>query len=173
METLAVVKEIGIILLLAGAFGLCLIVAIGLVKLFPHLRRYADHMANTAEAASKITGDFAAVSADVAGDVRKTAASTAVGAEHLANTAMATAKITGDFAAVSSDVASDMRETAASTAEAAGHLKGTAKNALEASAYLRTAMQLLELLGPAGRAANFANMGIGRVTEMVRGVFRR
>ena len=134
METLAVVKEIGIILLLVGAFGLCVIVAIGLVKLFPHLRRWAEHMATTAEAAAKITGDFAAVSADVAGG---------------------------------------LRENAASTAETADHLKGTAKNVMASSAYLRTAMQLLELLGPAGRAANSANMGIGRVTEMVRGIFRR
>ena len=126
METLIILKEVAKILLLVGAFGLCVIVAIGLVKLFPHLRRWAEHMATTAEAASKIAGDFAVVSTDVAGDMRKTVASTAVGAEHLATTAVATAKIAGDFAAISADVAEDMRKAAASTAVGAEHLATTA-----------------------------------------------
>ena len=173
METLAVVKEIVIILLLIGAFGLCIIVAVGLLKLFPHLQRWAENLANTAEATSKITGDFAAVSADVAGDVRKTAASASVGAEQLANTAASTAKITGDFAAVSTDVAGDIRETAASMAQWAGDFAQTGRNVMESSAHLRTAMQLLELLGPAGKAVNFANMGISRIPEMVRRIFQR
>ena len=129
METVIILKEVAKILLFVGAFGLCVIVAYGLVKLFPYLRRWAEHMATTAEAASKIAGDFAVVSADVAGDMRKTVASTAVGAEHLATTAVATAKIAGDFAAISADVAEDVRKAAASTAVGAEHLATTAEAA--------------------------------------------
>ena len=86
METVIILKEVAKILLFGGAFGLCIIVAIGLVKLFPHLRRLVGNLAAAAEAASKIGGDLAAASADVAGDVRKAAASTAEGAEHFAET---------------------------------------------------------------------------------------
>ena len=226
METIILIKEVAKILLFVGGFGLCVIVAIGLVKLFPHLRRLAAYLATAAEAtskiggdfavvsadvagdvrktaastaagaerlaaaagaASKITGDFAAVSADVAGDVRKTVASTAVGAERLVDAAEAASKISGDFAAVSADVAGDVRKTvastavgaehlataAASTAEGAEHFAETGRNVMESSVYLRDAMQLLKLLGPAGRAANLASMGISRIPGMVRDVFLR
>ena len=205
METVIILKEVAKILLLVGAFGLCVIVAVGLVKLFPYLRRWAEHMATTAEAASKITGDFAVVSADVAGDMRKTVASTAVGAEHLANTAVATAKIAGDFAAISADVAEDVQKTAASTAEGAAQLvnavgaaskiggdfaavsadvagdvrKATASTAAGADHFAQTGRNVMEashlpqLLGPAGRAANLANMGISRIPGMVRDLFGR
>ena len=62
METVIIFKEVAKVLLL-GALGLCVIVAIGLVSLFPHLLRLVG---NLAAAASKISGDFADVSADVA-----------------------------------------------------------------------------------------------------------
>ena len=39
METIIIFKEVAKILFLVGGFGLCVVVAIGLVKLFPHLRR--------------------------------------------------------------------------------------------------------------------------------------
>ena len=159
METLTVVKEIAVILLLSSAFGLCVIVAVGLVKLFPHLRRATENWANTTESTAQIAGDFAVVSRDVAADLRQTTASTA--------------KIIGDFAAISDDVAGDVRKTTASTAEGAEYFAQTGRNAMESSAYLRTAMQLLELLGPAGKAVNFANMGIGRVSGMVSNILRR
>ena len=174
METLTVVKEIAIILLLVGAFGLCVVVAWGLVKLFPHLRRWAEYMAATAEAASKISGDFAAVSADVAGDVQKTVASTAVGAEHLASTAEAASKIGGDFAAVSADVAGDVRKAAASTADGAKDFAQTSRNLMESSGSLRTALQVVNLLVAAGGGvANIAQKGISQMPAQLRNVFSR
>ena len=159
METLAIIREIAIILLLVGAFGLCVIVAVGLVKLFPHLRRATENWANTTVATAQIAGDFAVVSGNVAADLRQTTASTA--------------KIIGDFAAISDDVAGDVRKTTASTADGAEHFAQTCRNVMESSAYLRTAMQLLELFGPAGRAADFASMGISRIPEMVNSILRR
>ena len=127
METIIILKEVAKILLLLGALGLCVIVAVGLVKLFPHLRRLTENLATTTQSTAKITGDFAAVSADVADDLRKTAASTAAGAEHLATTAEATAKIAGDFADVSAGVADDLRKFTASAAAGAEHLADTAQ----------------------------------------------
>ena len=62
METVIIFKEVAKVLLLVGALGWCVIVAIGLVRLFPHLLRLVGNLA----AASKIGGDFADVSADVA-----------------------------------------------------------------------------------------------------------
>ena len=172
METIILLKEIAKILLLVGAFGLCVVVAWGLVKLFPHLRRMVEQLGNTAEAASKIGGDFAAVSADVAGDVRRTAASTAAGAEHLANTAGAASKISGDFAAVSADVAGDVQKTAALTAE-------TAKNLMESSVHLQGALQILKVLKRVDLdklAVNLATIlkgGASQIPEVWRNLRRR
>ena len=251
METVIILKEVAKVLLFVGAFGLCVIVAIGLVKLFPYLLRVvgnlataaeamskiggdfagvsadvagdvrktaastaegaerladvagamskisgdfasvsadvagdvrktvastaagAEHLAATAEAMSKISGDFAVVSADVAGDVRKAAASTAVGAERLVDAAEAASKIGGDFAGVSADVAGDVRKAVASTAEGAGAFAETGRNVVESSVHLRTAMQLLELLGPAGRVANLANTGISRIPGALLNTWQR
>ena len=165
METLIILKEVAKILLLVGAFGLCVVVAWGLVRLFPHLRRVTENLATTAEAASKIGGDLAVVSSDVAGDVRKTAASTAeaadglVGmfpilrhtADNLANTTEATSKIAGNFTAVSADVASSVRKTAVSTAEGAEHFAQTGRNALNLFPHLR---RVTDNLATAAEAAS-------------------
>lgn len=134
METLAIVKEVAIIVLLASASILCVLVIVGLAQLFPHLRRFADNLAGITASTAKIAGDLASVSADVADDIRKTTAATAETAENMAK---------------------------------------TSKNIFDSSAYIRTALQLLELLGPAGRAANYANMGISKIPNLLRSILRR
>ena len=173
METLAVVKEVAIILLVATATALCILAIVGLVRLFPYLRRLTENLAMTTASTAKIAGDLAGVSADVAADVRKATASAAEATENLAMTTASTAKIVGDLASVSADVAADVRRTTASAAEATENLAKASKNILESSAYIRTALQLLELLGPAGRAANYANMGISKIPNLLRSIFRR
>ena len=133
----------------------------------------SENLASTTASTAKIAGDLANVSSDVATDVRKTAAGTAEVSENLASTTASTAKIAGDLEEVSSDVATDVKKTTAAVAEASENLVKGSKNILESSAYIRTALQLLELLGPAGRAANYANMGISKIPDLLRRVFRR
>ena len=180
METIILLKEVAKILLLVGAFGLCVVVAWGLVKLFPHLRRMVEQLGNTAEAASKIGGDLAVVSADVAGDVRKTAASTAeaadglVGmfpilrhtADNLANTTEATSKIAGNFTAVSADVASSVRKTAVSTAEGAEHFAQTGRNVINLFPHLR---RVTENLAATAEAASKISGDFAAVSADVAG----
>lgn len=134
METLAIVKEIAVILLVATATALCVLTIVGLVRLFPYLRHISQNLAGTTASTAKIAGDLASVSAEVADDIRKATAATAETAENMAQ---------------------------------------TSKNVLDSSAYIRTALQLLELLGPAGRAANYANMGISKIPNLLRSIFRR
>ena len=251
MEALAIVKEVAVIVLVASATVLCVVAIVGLIRLFPYLRRLVENLAGTTMSTSKIAGDLASVSSDVATNVRKTAASTAEASENLAKTTASTAKvagdlagvstdiavdvrrtttaaaeasenlakttastakvagdlasasadvtadvrratiaaadasenlagatastakIAGDMAGVSTDIAADMKKTTAATAEATENLAKGSKNILESSAYIRTALQLLELLGPAGRAANYANMGISKIPDLLRRIFRR
>ena len=173
METLVIVREVAVILLAATATTLCVLATIGLVRLFPYLRHLMENLAGTTASTAKIAGDLASVSADVAADLRKTTASAAEAAENLTVTTASTAKIAGDLASVSADVAADVRKTTTSAAEASESLAEASKNILESSAYIRTALQLLELLGPAGRAANYANMGISKIPNLLRGIFRR
>ena len=85
MEVPGIVKEFAIIVLVASASILCVIVIVGLVKLLPHLRRFAENLEATTASTANITGDLASVSTDVANDVRKTTTATAIVAGDLAN----------------------------------------------------------------------------------------
>ena len=83
--------------------------------------------------------------------------------QNLQQTTAHLAKIAGDFAENSRDVSV--------------HLAEAAKNVAESSGYIRTAVRLLELLGPAGHAAQFAQTGLGRLLEWFKdqgpGLFSR
>lgn len=65
------------------------------------------------------------------------------------------AKITGDFAEHSDEISSNVAEAA--------------RNIVDSSGYVRTAVRLLELLAPAGQAVQLTETGLGRVIEWVRG----
>ena len=65
------------------------------------------------------------------------------------------AKITGDFAEHSHEISSNVADAA--------------RNIAESSGYIRTAVRLLELLGPAGRAVQLTETGLGRVIEWFKG----
>lgn len=205
MEVLAIVKEVVIIVLVASASILCLLVIVGLVKLFPHLRRLVENLEGTTASTAKIASDLAGVSADVATDVKNTTSAAAMATKNLEDVTASAAKIAGDMASVSIDVTNDVRKTTAAAAEASENLAITmastakvatdlagvsadvASNVQKGSASMASAAEniesatkdivnatpLLRLLGPAGKAVNFAEMGIGRIPGLLQRVFRR
>ena len=76
-EVTAVVKDIAVILLVVSATVLCVSITVGLIKLFPSIRDAIHHLASTARSASKISSDFAEVSANVATNLDRGTASIA------------------------------------------------------------------------------------------------
>lgn len=75
--------------------------------------------------------------------------------QNLEQTTTHLATITGDFADKSQQISSNLAEAS--------------KNVAESSGYIRTAVRLLELLGPAGAAAQLAQTGLGRLLEWFKG----
>ena len=80
---------------------------------------------------------------------------------HLVSTSQNIEQTTAHLAKTTGDLAEHSHEISSNMAEAA-------RNIAESSGYLRTAVRLLELLGPAGGAAQLAETGLGRVVEWFR-----
>ena len=83
MEALAIAKEVAIILLVVSAAALGIFAIVGLVRLFPHLRRLVENLSVTTASTAKVDGDLASVSSDITADVKKTTAAVAEASENL------------------------------------------------------------------------------------------
>ncbi len=74
----------------------------------------------------------------------------------------------------------NFEKVTASAVEAAPNIVDATANIKETTGYLRDAAKdvaqatpVLQLLGPAGAAANLASTGVGRIAGFIRGLFRR
>ena len=81
---------------------------------------------------------------------------------HLVSTSQNIEQTTGHLAKIAGDFAENSGDISRNVAEAA-------RNIAESSGYIRTAVRLLELLGPAGRAVQLTETGLGRVIEWLKG----
>lgn len=115
-ETIAIIKDIAIIILAVTAIVLCVALTVGFIRLFPHLRRSAQNLAETTAATAQISQDFAAISEGAAQNLSKTT-------ENLEKTTAATAQFSQDFAAVSKDASQNFAESVANVAQATRDLR--------------------------------------------------
>ena len=89
------------------------------------------------------------------------------------NITASTAKIASDLAAVSEEATANLVNTTASMATTAQNLAGASKNILDSSEHLSAATSLLRLLGPAGKAVDFAELGVSKIPSVLRTILRR
>ena len=165
MDALATVKDIAAIILMGA--GAMLLAALGVlvIKVSPSLSRSSRNMEKITENAAAAAPDIVAASENVK-------------------------EITGNMVSASKDISeatpslrqavSNIEQATASIAEASPNIVVIAENVKEITDYsvrslkdVSEATPLLRLLGPAGRVANFAEMGIGKLGGFIRGIFRR
>ncbi|MXZ91497.1 MAG: hypothetical protein F4W95_14810 [Chloroflexi bacterium] len=87
METVLLVKEIAIVVLVVVAIGLVGLVLFAMVKLLPPARRTLENLEQTSAAIAKAATDFAAVSHSVAQNVAATSEGMKRSADNVAETA--------------------------------------------------------------------------------------
>ena len=119
-ETISIIKDLAVIILSVTAAALCVALTVGLIRLFPYLRRSASNLDKTTAATAQISQDFAAVSEGVAQNLSKTT-------DNLEKTTAATAQISQDFAAISKQTSQNFAQSVENVAQATqdvGHFAG-------------------------------------------------
>ena len=130
---------------MAALVVLSVIVAVGLVKIFPVLHRSARNVEKITESIVEVAPDIVATSKNL----RETT-------EHLSRSAGNVEKVTEGIA----EAAPDIVVTSKNLRETTEHLRNAAKDVCGAT-------RLLQFLGPAGAAVNIGNQGIGRLGRWI------
>ena len=172
MDTLATVKDIAAIVLMGAGAILLLALAMLIIKVSPAISCFARNMEKIAGNAADAGPNVVAASEnikEITGNMVGASKDISEATPSLRQSALNIEKATGSISDASPNIVAiseNIKEITENQKDAAGYATSAIKDIAEAT-------PLLRLLGPAGRMANFAKMGIGKLGGFIRGVFRR